>query len=52
MIQFLMAHGLEILGGIQLVLMGLIAIFAIIPGEQPELFLKKLSDLVGSVSRK
>ena len=43
---------LEILGAAYGLILALIAVFAIIPGEQPEKTLKAVADIVGKFSRK
>lgn len=47
--------GLDLLGwigAITLLLNGLIAVFLLIPGEQPEKFLQQMLDLISKFSRK
>lgn len=51
-IAFLVEHGLELVGGVVLVLNGVIAIATLIPGEQPEKFLRSVVDVIGKISRK
>lgn len=43
---------LEILGAINGLILALIAIFALIPGEQPEKALRSVANLLGKFSRK
>ena len=43
---------LEILGAAYGLILALIAIFALIPGEQPEKTLKAIADIVAKFSRK
>lgn len=43
---------LVILGTLPPILSGLIAIFLLIPGEQPEKFLQQVVDLLAKISKK
>lgn len=52
LVQYIMAHYLEIVGAISLAISGLLALAIMIPGEQPDKFLQSIVDLIGKVSRK
>lgn len=43
---------LAVVGAVTLILGGLIILFEMIPGEQPEKFLKSIVDLLAKFSRK
>jgi hypothetical protein len=43
---------LAVLGAISAICTGLIVIFSLIPGDQPEKFLKVVVDVIGKFSRK
>lgn len=43
---------LEILGAVNGLILALIAVFALIPGEQPEKTLKAIAGIIGKFSRK
>lgn len=43
---------LEILGAVNGLLLALIAVFALIPGEQPEKALRAVAAIIGKFSRK
>lgn len=51
-IKNLVVHAQEIVGAFGLVLSGLITISALIPGEQPEKFLRGIVSLIEKFSRK
>lgn len=51
-VQWIMAHGLEIVASVQALLMALIALFMLIPGEQPEKALRSIVELIARLSRK
>lgn len=51
-IPFLIAHGLQILGAVTLILSGLLAIALIIPGDQPDNFLQGVLDFLKKFSSK
>jgi type VI protein secretion system component VasF len=51
-LKFVLAHAAEIQAAALNVLMGLIALFMLIPGEQPEKFLQKCVDFIKKFSRK
>jgi hypothetical protein len=51
-VNFITANGPEIVSGIVAVLSGIIAISLVIPGEQPEKFLKGVVDFLSKFSVK
>ena len=51
-VQWIMAHWLEVLGGISTVLAGLIVIFSLIPGDQPDKALQGIVDFLKKFSLK
>lgn len=46
------ASGPQFIASVNAVVMGLIVLFAIIPGEQPEKFFKSCSDFLAKYSKK
>jgi hypothetical protein len=51
-LKFVWDHSYELVAGLTLVLGGLIAIFTVIPGDQPETMLKKVVEFIEKFSRK
>jgi len=51
-IQFIMSHGLEIVMAVHGILAALIALFLLIPGEQPEKALQGVVDFIERFSKK
>lgn len=51
-LNFVKDHGLELVGGFTLTLSGLYAIALIIPGEQPDKFIKSVLDITTKLSKK
>ena len=51
-VNWLMAHGLEVLGATVLLCNAVIAIALLIPGEQPEKALGSVVDFLSKISRK
>ena len=52
LVSFVMAHGLEILGGIMLILSGALAIALAIPGDTPDTQLQAIIDFLKKLSVK
>ena len=50
--QYLIAHWVEILGGITASLSGLYALFLVIPGEQPDKVIQSVLEFTQRWSRK
>lgn len=50
--KFLFAHGQELVSGAAAVCAGLVAIFLLIPGEQPEKAIKAVGEFLAKFSRK
>lgn len=50
--KWLVAHWAEVLGAVSALLSALIALFMLIPGEQPEKALKAIVDVIAKLSRK
>lgn len=46
------AHYQEIISAVNGIIAGLIVIFMLVPGPQPEAFLKKLADFLSKFSKK
>jgi len=42
----------EIIGALDAILLALIALFILIPGDQPEKSIRKIADFIGKFSRK
>ncbi len=51
-LKFIVEKGPEILAALNAVLMALIALFLLVPGEQPEKTIQKVADFLGKFSRK
>jgi glutaminase len=51
-LQFIVEHGVDLLGAAVLILSGVIVIAEIIPGEQPEKTLYKVVDFLKKFSKK
>lgn len=51
-VNFITANGPEVIGGVVAIFSGMIAICLLIPGEQPEKFLKGAVDFLAKFSRK
>ena len=51
MLQFILEHGLQLLGAVAGVCSALVALFLLIPGEQPEKFLQSVVDFLARFSR-
>jgi hypothetical protein len=51
-VNWLMAHGLDVVGALVLLCNAIIAIAVLIPGDQPEKFLQGAVDLLSKISRK
>lgn len=45
-VEFLLAHGLELVGGLSLLLIAVIGVLKIIPGDQGEEKLQKIVDFL------
>jgi hypothetical protein len=52
MIEFVIAHGAEIVAAVTTVLSAGIAVAVLIPGEQPEKALQAIVDFIAKISRK
>lgn len=51
-ISWVMAHGLEVIGALTLLLNALIAVFTLIPGDAPEKQLKAFTAFIEKFSKK
>lgn len=51
-VNFIVAHGLEILGACMLILSGVLGIALVIPGDQPDKFLQGAIDFLKKFSVK
>lgn len=51
-LAFVKLHGLEILGAVDVILGGLIAIALLVPGEQPEKALGGVKNFIAKFSKK
>lgn len=51
-VQWCLAHWVDVLHAVSALCGGLIAIFVLIPGDQPEATLQKIVDLIAKISVK
>ena len=51
-VQFIVSHGLEIVMAVHGILVALVALFMLIPGEQPEKALQSVVDFIERFSKK